>query len=135
MGTPLCEATMCGHGDAVELLLKNGADVNKQNRYGFIALHFACTNGHGGMVRLLLSYGSDMYVYDRSRRLPIEHAVTYDVICAGFDLDYLQKSGGSLLHITGVLSAKCKDVDVYHMVAAKGMLNTVKYLYDMCKDS
>jgi ankyrin repeat protein len=43
--TPLIAATIRGWRKAIKLLIKKGADVNSQNRYGNTALHFSCALG------------------------------------------------------------------------------------------
>ena len=40
--TPLIVATAVGWKKAIRLLLKRGADVNAQNRFGNTSLHYAC---------------------------------------------------------------------------------------------
>src|SRR5581483_9315424 len=58
--TPLMLSAMNGHAAIAELLLKAGADVNKQNHYGMTALLFAAWQGHTALGELLLKAGADM---------------------------------------------------------------------------
>ncbi len=56
---PLHAAVSGRHGAIVELLLKNGASVNRRQQQGFTPLHGAAQSGDSAMVRLLLEYGAD----------------------------------------------------------------------------
>ena len=44
--TPLHQAVLDGNLDAVELLVKHGADINKQDDDTWTPLHAACAEGH-----------------------------------------------------------------------------------------
>ena len=66
---PACETSLCPppivaaafneHGDAVQLLLDSGANVNGNMKRGQTALMVAAYHGHTDTVRLLLSRGAD----------------------------------------------------------------------------
>jgi ankyrin repeat protein len=49
-----------GNRELVELLLKNGADVNAEGEFGETALGQAAENGHREVVELLLKNGADV---------------------------------------------------------------------------
>ena len=53
---------MLGYTRLPEMLIKNGADVNKQNKYGITALHMAVCYEHVSTVKLLLQHGADKYI-------------------------------------------------------------------------
>jgi ankyrin repeat protein len=57
--TPLIIASRQGFSTLVELLLRNGASVNKYNRQGVNPIIVASSSGHVSIVRTLLSYGAD----------------------------------------------------------------------------
>jgi ankyrin repeat protein len=57
--TPLNSAAASGHMETVELLLKNGAEVDAAQKGGYTALHSAAHNGNAAMVELLLAHGAD----------------------------------------------------------------------------
>ncbi|CAH1241011.1 DAPK1 [Branchiostoma lanceolatum] len=58
--TALHEACIGGHDKVVELLIKNGAELNVTNKAGNTALHRACINEHVKVVKLLLKNGADL---------------------------------------------------------------------------
>jgi ankyrin repeat protein len=62
--TPLFNAAMRGHIDAVELLLSQNADVNKRDRYNSSALFAAVRNEHLGVVKQLLAIGQVALDYE-----------------------------------------------------------------------
>jgi ankyrin repeat protein len=57
--TPLHKASISGHADVVELLLKHGAYVNATSSNGSTPLHYAAYNGHANVVKLLLESCAD----------------------------------------------------------------------------
>lgn len=139
MGTPLCEAVINGKYEAVECLLINGADVDRSNRYRMTALHIACMNNDLDIASLLLSYGADMHKQDSNNSVPISRASSYEMIdllvCNGFDFNDLNGCDGVILHMYNVLSKRCSKEQLYiayNMVAAKGMLAAIRYLYTIC---
>jgi ankyrin repeat protein len=48
--------------DIVNLLIKNGADLDLQNRSGWTGLMIAATTGQGGMVKYLVNKGANLNV-------------------------------------------------------------------------
>jgi ankyrin repeat protein len=56
--SPLSLAAAHGHTTVVELLVKEGADINVRNEYYGDALQVASYNGHEHIVKLLLSRGA-----------------------------------------------------------------------------
>ena len=57
--TPLCWAIFYKNHEAAKLLLENGADINKTDRYGYTPLHIACGRGRVDSVKFLLDNGAD----------------------------------------------------------------------------
>jgi len=63
--TPLHWACMKGHGDIVQLLLKNEANPNLLMDNGWNSLHSAAETGHVFILRALVQYGADIFKQDR----------------------------------------------------------------------
>ena len=61
--TPLWITCENGHADAARLLLNQGVDINRADKYGATPLLAACSKGHVDAVRLLLDEGAEV---DRS---------------------------------------------------------------------
>jgi len=57
--SPLAEAVSTDDLATVEQLIKSGADVKAQDRYGFTPLYFACNNGNAAIIRKLVEAGAD----------------------------------------------------------------------------
>lgn len=65
-----------GHHVAVERLLREGADVHAQDKFGCTALHYAAGNGHVLIVKALVYAGSDIRAIDGDGRTPLDCAKT-----------------------------------------------------------
>jgi ankyrin repeat protein len=58
--TPLTQAALAGHADAVRVLISRNADVNKQEPcHGCTALHTSAQGGHAPVMQLLISKGGE----------------------------------------------------------------------------
>lgn len=81
--TPVGLAVEGGHVEALELLLKNGADVNRKSR-GDTALHMASLYdvlpGREKIIFLLFEYGADINILDRSNKTPLQCATINEKI-------------------------------------------------------
>ena len=79
MNTPLHN---CGkfaqHPETAKLLIKHGAKVNFQNKYGYTPLHNAASNDDPSVSRILLENGADPNIKDRFGRAPLHKAVEMD---------------------------------------------------------
>lgn len=58
---PIHSAAAARHLAIVEILLKNGADVNARQHGGYTPLHSAATNGQSDMIELLIQNGADVH--------------------------------------------------------------------------
>ena len=58
--TPLMEKVIADDPAAVSKLIKEGADVNAKNNYGWTALSHAARSGNAELVKLLLEHGADV---------------------------------------------------------------------------
>ena len=97
--TPLMMAVEGGQPKTLELLLKNGANPNKQSGLdGFTPLHLAVDYAVDGMIqnnksvpfpepieciRLLLKYGADINIKDNSGKTPLDlYPITKEILDA-----------------------------------------------------
>ena len=95
--TPLMMAVEGDQPKALELLLKNGANPNKQSELdGFTALHLAVDYAMDGMIqknkneplpepieciRILLKYGADKNIKNHSGKTPLDlYPVTKEIL-------------------------------------------------------
>ncbi|OTF69951.1 oxysterol-binding protein-related protein 1-like protein, partial [Euroglyphus maynei] len=60
--SPLHLAAYFGHYEVVEILLKNGADINIQNEEGDTPLHKAAYTGRENIVILLLAHQANVFI-------------------------------------------------------------------------
>ena len=60
-GAPLRSAAERGHAEAVQILVENGANVDKKEQYGFPALYSAAGMGNVEIMRILLAAGADVH--------------------------------------------------------------------------
>jgi ankyrin repeat protein len=72
-----------GYGNAAELLIKKGEDLEYKNNQGQTALHIACQHGHVEIARLLIRNGCDKNAVNTlTQETPFETALNnahYDV--------------------------------------------------------
>ena len=60
MATPLHEAAMEGHTEAVKLLIDHGADIDIKDDNGRTALHYASLHEHTETIQLLADHSTDV---------------------------------------------------------------------------
>ncbi|MEN8222840.1 MAG: ankyrin repeat domain-containing protein [Acidobacteriota bacterium] len=112
-----------GHLDIVKFLVKNGADVNLEEKsYQLRPLNFASRYGHFEVVKFLLDNGADLFAREKDN----ETALSYAVSSSNLDIvKYLVNKG---LKVNDMKSIK-KVPPVYYAVVGSGEnLNIVKYL-------
>ena len=71
--TPLHLTCICGYTRLPEILIKNGANINKANNFGMTPLHIAACSGHVSLVKLLLKYGANKNLEDEGMLLPFDY--------------------------------------------------------------
>ena len=64
----------------VEVLLRNGADVNAKVANGWTSLHMASRKGNNAMVELLLTKGADVNAKRTDGGTPL-HEASYERSC------------------------------------------------------
>lgn len=77
---PLHSAIMYDSHPTVELLIKNGANINAQGFCGMTPLHFAASNGKITIISLLINNGALINALDDSMRTPLEYAKSSEVL-------------------------------------------------------
>lgn len=76
-GTPLMAAVYKRDEAIVDILLKNGADVNKGDDGGTTALHYATLFNNTPIAEKLINAGAKANVKDRSGKTAYEYAISY----------------------------------------------------------
>lgn len=102
---PVASAARNNDVDQVEALIKDGVNINQQNKYCHSALHVASARGYEEIVDILLKAGANMRTRCRDGYTPIEVAITYDraniivrLLEAGSDINQCTH-GETLLHV------------------------------------
>lgn len=77
-GTALHEAAQMGHAEIVEMLLKDGSDVNAVGINGDRPLHLAAQGGRDDVIKVLLAHKAEVNAGDEYGNTPL-----YSAACAG----------------------------------------------------
>ena len=72
--TPLTVASEKGRHKIVELLLNNGAAIDKSDKHGYTALMQASLNGHLDVVMLLVQHKADVHLKYSDGRTALDFA-------------------------------------------------------------
>jgi ankyrin repeat protein len=106
---PLHKAAKKGNAFLVEMLIAQGADVNKRGKYGYTPLHYAVTSGNQAVVSLLCKKGSAIDARDQFDETPIYLAARNDflqglsILCAyGADVDTQNQWGITPLYVAAL---------------------------------
>ena len=59
----------------MQLLLKNEANIETKNKYGYTALHSAVKKGHDVVVQRLLKNGANIEAKGRRKRVALHYAI------------------------------------------------------------
>lgn len=78
--TPLHQAAYANNVPVIELLLRRGADINRQSIDGCSPLHAAVQGGSTRAVLVLVEYGADLFIENESGALPIEETENEGII-------------------------------------------------------
>ena len=87
------------------LLMKNGADINFKDDFGWTAVHFACFKGNYDILIYLISMDANLNLKDQMGRTPIQVAsseghkkIIIPLILLGANIDEQDDLGNSPLH-------------------------------------
>jgi ankyrin repeat protein len=104
--TPLLMATIKGHINIVDMLLRHGANVDLQDLYGNIPLFVASRHGNDGIVNLLIQQGANLDIKDRYHDTALHVACKYQyhnivkiLIDHGIDINSKNIDGNTALHV------------------------------------
>jgi ankyrin repeat protein len=90
--TPLHLAVLHCHTNVVDLLLKNGADVNHEGKDNETPLHLAAQEGCIDAVSMLLEKGANVNPHDRQRRTPLTRAKQWH---QDVTVEFIRQHGGT----------------------------------------
>ena len=121
--TAMCFACQMGCTNAVQLLLDNGADINKTHKCSWTPTYIACFHGHVDAVRLLLDSGAAIDKASVMGETPL-----YTACCKGYiDVVRLLLEKGAevdkvnLMGETPLYTACCYDnINVAQFLLEKG---------------
>jgi len=126
---PLHAAIYADSYEALNYLVKNGADVNDVDFNLCSPLHLACRVGNEKMVVCLVKYGARMDKADIRGNLPLHIACRY---CNKETIDFLISKGADInaagSHKDSPLHVACKerDVDIVDLLVNKGAVVNIK---------
>jgi len=106
--TPLHAAAYRDNKEVVELLIKNGADVNTRDKTGDTPLHLAAGEGNKAVAELLITNGADVNartkyggntpLHEAARSTYSHYGVLELLISNGADVNARDKHGHTPLH-------------------------------------
>ncbi len=70
----MSKASFSGNYETSKLLIENGADVNRLDKWGMTPISSAASNGHLDIVRLLLKNGANVNTADKHGGTPLYYA-------------------------------------------------------------
>eukprot|EP01080_Neovahlkampfia_damariscottae_P004407 gene4407-7782_t len=92
--------------EGIEILLKNGSNINAMDKKNKLSIHFSCILGYKDVTILLLSYGSKTNIRDKYGNSPLYLSLKnhhweiskYLITFGGSDLNFKKENGTTILH-------------------------------------
>ncbi|GFS03498.1 ankyrin repeat domain-containing protein 39-like [Elysia marginata] len=117
-------AALAGDLDGVLKKLNRGDDVNRTDKSGYTALHYASRSGHVGVCELLISHGANVNCQTQSSQATPLHRAAYmghtDVVLLLVD------------HRANPELQDCDGMTALHKASEKGHTETVAALLKAC---
>jgi len=127
--TALLQAVSNEHINCVEILLKNGANVNQGDKLGRTPLMDAAENGNKDILEILIKSGADINGQDKQGRTPLSYC-----------LDFVSKDDNKYFdiayqlvfqhHCDATKKGRTTNRTFLHCCAARGDLDTCKKLVE-----
>ena len=121
--SPVHVATRCNHTEALQLLMRFGADMHLRNKLGQTALHLAAHCGYTNIIKLLIEKGLDVNEYDHYENTPFFVAVAKNSDVKTLEL--FMKNGADI-HWSS--SDGCWTL--LHIAAHHGCINVIEFLIE-----
>lgn len=101
----LCEKNQKEYFKIIDILLKNGIDINTQNEHGNTALHIVCFNNNLSLCKLLLKYFPDLNIQNNNGETPLHLSAQYNnfeltklLLEHGINVNIIDNKGNNALH-------------------------------------
>ena len=145
IGTKLCPIHLAAKrrdSHIMEILLWNGADLNKSDKYGYTAVHIAAMQGNLEIIKMLAEDGADLNKRDILGQTALyysvsgcHHGVTnYLYINAVDDLNVKANNGDTPAHYLRPLETNISDSADASSSQAKRLVEEIEYLRELGAD-
>ena len=140
----LIDAAEKGEGYKIKELVKSGADINIQDKYGLTPLMKVCNNSYLKIVDYLIKAGADVNIQDNRGHTALAHAKTITIISrllkAKTDVNIINLEGMSAaMEVIMSMMYSIWFKDIFEMLIQAGMNldirnNKDKNTYDLLKE-
>nr|CAD7205019.1 unnamed protein product [Timema douglasi] len=117
--TSLHRAARSGKIEAVELAIREGAEINLRDNKGLTALHHAVRSHEVDVLNVLLRMKADCNIGDHNKLLPLHYAISKK----SFAVVQCLVEGGSKVN-----SPDDQGLTALHLTAKNGKIDYIKYL-------
>jgi ankyrin repeat protein len=121
---PFIDAAQKGYRNKIKLFLKNGADINMQNKQGLTALMYACLNRYLMVVYDLVEAGADVNLQDNFSETALMVSSTKKIINklleGGADVNIVDKKGNNVV-MRDILRGMATPLDTFKLYLENGL--------------